>query len=117
MVERFATRNCGRRQGQHRGGNGDNGQNDAEQHRDNRHGIANDRRHKRVGIAGEVFNLRRQMGFFLQTLGDIERRLLLLFGPRRTRANFLGEVRYMIHWCAHVAPFTDIIRQDVGIFV
>ena len=59
VVERFGNGDTRSNQGQHGSRNGDNGQNNAEQHRDDCHAIANDRRHKRVGVAGEVFDLRR----------------------------------------------------------
>ena len=52
----------------------------------------NERRRLRVGGYGEVLDFCCEARFLLKIVGDIERRLLLLFGTARSRPDFLGEI-------------------------
>ena len=72
--------------------NPNSGNRKAQNHCNEQDACTNERRRLRVGGYGEVLDFCCEARFLLKIVGDIERRLLLLFGTARSRPDFLGEI-------------------------
>ena len=83
------------------------------QRKDEGEGTAHDLWGFRARRAIEILDDGRKPGILLHLLGNVQRRLLFLFGSRRARPDFLGQIRDVIHWFRHIACLSLAILQGI----
>ena len=92
LAKRFGEHKTSAYQSKEECENPNSGNRKTQNHCNEQDACTNERRRLRVGGYGEVLDFCCEARFLLKIVGDIERRLLLLFGTARSRPDFLGEI-------------------------